>query len=520
MVNGKIKIEKTKSMSIENPNFQTIETADNKLIQEIDAQLNKLLRDGTSLEDIVDILDAQEFLEYIPTKKGQPPVVHFNVKQFVKTRVRENRKISLPEKFTKLNEVILPPSEIEIKKGSGTGLRELGIIPRSTMFMETLTELGLKYSVIEGKNSPKMVRKLSYLIFSIPSIEKVAFINDEEGNATYVVHGVKSGEWRDYIDKTKEELYEMPQNQVSILYYPNKNEKGHQDRWKNKIKNLLTNPIEAGKEKLEEAPEDWVTTNFLAETLNSYSITVKNYAEKYKKEHPEWFKIYKSKMGQPREFYSPELVKLITGKIDKYRSIPENWISSRALSGEIGVSIATLRKGSEVYKQAHPEWFQLSKNLSGERAMYYHPELIKELKDKFKDNIPPPENFVSITPIMKILKSDFRAVKGYLNAYRAEHPEWFKNFRDSKGEIREHYSVYLVKELTGKYSLPAPDGWQMFMSLTKIFGRDYKVIRKMVEAYRPSHPEWFRRFKNKRGHLGEFFSPELIEIIRKEIKKD
>jgi hypothetical protein len=507
-------------MNMEKSFFPVFESADNKLKNEINTKLTDLLKKGALLDDIAELLDAQEFLEHIETGKRQSAVTHFDVDGFIKKRISENRKFSLPEEYTKIDETILPPSRMEMKSGNGTGFKEMGIIPRSTMLMETLTEMGLKYSVIEGKNDSKMVRKLSYLIFAIPSMQKLVLVNDEEGNATFIIHKTQQEEWQDYIKKTKAELSEMSCDLVSSFNYPDKNKEGHEEKWKEKIKSLLINGAEQIKSaESTEAPEGWSIAYNLAVRLNGNQGTVKSFAEEYRLEHPEWFNMYKNQRGSMSEHYSPELVKIITDRYNGFKSVPDGWLNIEILMKEIGVSKKTLRNHVEVYRQEHPGWFELHEDISGKREIYFHPDLVKLIRGKFKDNTPPPNGWLSAAPIMELVKSDLRTVKKYLENHKTDHPEWFKNCRDIKGEIREYYSPELVEIIKNDYE-PAPNGWVVMASLAKSLKKDHGMMKDFVRPYKISNPEWFKNYRDRGGPKREFLSPELVEMVRKNFQRD
>lgn len=506
-------------------NFPTYESPDAKLKKDINQQLSVLLEKGTRLADVVEILDAREFLKQIETKKGQPPVVHFDVDNFVKKRISENRKISLPEEYTKIGEVILPPSEMEMRAGSGSGFKETGIILRSTMLMEVLAELDLKYSVIEGKNDPKMVRKLSYLIFTLPSIGKLVFVNDEEGNATFIVHKAEPEEWKKYMEMTKEELSEMPCGVVSSVNYPNKNKENHQEKWKNKIKHLVSaDPKELmNKERL--VPEGWLVAYSVAKLIGGVTnITVQRIAEQFRMDHPEWFRKYKSPRhqgGRILEYYSPELVAKIQDDYKKTGSAPEGWRTGNSLVEEIKVFPMTIQRYASKYKEKHPDWFRVCKNVQGKEIEHYSPELVEIIIKKFKEAEFAPEGWVTAHTLSSKIGMDGVTIKKYTEEYRNNHPEFFKLLRTSTGTgpFREHYSPELAEILLKKYGQLqlAPSDWHTKTSLIKTFGTQSSTLKHELEAHRISHPQWIKEYKNSAGRSREYYSPELVEYLRKKI---
>lgn len=508
------------------PSFSTIESADHKLKNEINLKLALLLRKGIPLGDIVDMLDAKEFLTYIQVKKGQAPVAHFSVDKFVKQRTIESRKISLPDDYTKLDEVILPPSEMEITTGSGNGFKEAGIIPRSALLMETLAELGLKYSVVEGENDPKMMRKLSYLIFILPSIEKLVLVNNEEGNATFIIHKAKQEEWKEYMNKTKEELSAMPYDLVSVVKYPDKNKAGHGEKWRSEIKNLVVDgvrPIEAKPEKvnddkeIEFVPDGWQLTKLLAEECKTDFYTLKKHANTYRLEYPDWFKTFKSSTGKSFEYYSPELCKIIKEKFSDLP--PEGWMTSTALYKYSGIATKTIQNFCKRYRQEKPEWFR---NFRGRRVLsgeYLHPDLVEIIRKHFAKPDFDNTQWVTARALSKsgqINMSD-STVRSIVEKYRSENPEWFKIFRNSRGNEREHYSPELVAKLVSEYGIP--EGWVTAADISKALGVSYHSIYKQMLKYRDSSPEWFKIYENSRGNKYEYFSPELVMVLTEEYNK-
>ena len=42
------------------------------------------------------------------------------------------------------------------------------------------------------------------------------------------------------------------------------------------------------------------------------------------------------------------------------------------------------------------------------------------------------------------------------------------------------------------------------------------IISRIAEGYRKTHPEWFKDFRATNGHVVEYFSPELVSMIKAE----
>ena len=63
-----------------------------------------------------------------------------------------------------------------------------------------------------------------------------------------------------------------------------------------------------------------------------------------------------------------------------------------------------------------------------------------------------------------------------------------------------------------------PEGWKTCGVIADELGTNHHIIKKIVDLYRQSNPEYFGDFKTRYGKIYEHYSPELIEIIIKEIQ--
>ena len=204
----------------------------------LNERLEELMKSGIRTEEIADILDAEEFLytQEVRSKKGGE-VTGFDAKRYIDTQIAKEEKIRLPKKVIKTTKTILPPGEGEVITGSGKGIEEKKYIPRTRYFMELMEEMDLEYTLIEGENTDDMMRQGEYIPFAIPDKQRLVFICNEEGNATYVVESDDpEGEWEKYADMTKDELREMRAEVggVGLVEWG-----GQAESWKEKIKQIL-----------------------------------------------------------------------------------------------------------------------------------------------------------------------------------------------------------------------------------------------------------------------------------------
>ena len=111
-------------------------------------------------------------------------------------------------------------------------------------------------------------------------------------------------------------------------------------------------------------------------------------------------------------------------------------------------------------------------------------------------------------------------IKKFAEKYRLSHPEWFKDFKIPIGKNVEHYSPELIEIIKSNLLKESHiEGWQAIDSLKVELKSHRNTIKKFAEKYRLSHPEWFKEFKigyNVTMH----YSPELVEVIRKNFRKD
>ncbi|MFA6547488.1 MAG: hypothetical protein WCT11_00910 [Candidatus Magasanikbacteria bacterium] len=225
--------------------FDTLDPHEQEAIAgEVTKKITALMQPGVPLQTVAELLIAQKFLKYEKVLH-QSPVLQFDVKGFVEELKREKQlekfnKINLPEATSvhQTGSIILPPDSGEIITGSGEGIETKKIIPRTQYLMEILSEMGLKYEIYDGQNTPDMMRSLSYKAFVVEDIHKMVLVCNEEGNATFVVHKLNEGEkddWGNYTVLTKDQLKELKKEKISQINFDCTSEE-----WKEKIKIYLT----------------------------------------------------------------------------------------------------------------------------------------------------------------------------------------------------------------------------------------------------------------------------------------
>ncbi|OGY60175.1 MAG: hypothetical protein A3B23_00160 [Candidatus Colwellbacteria bacterium RIFCSPLOWO2_01_FULL_48_10] len=152
--------------------------------------------------------------------------------------------------------------------------------------------------------------------------------------------------------------------------------------------------IELVKKELESrgAPEGWLNMGQihlkLRRNYDNLRITAMDLLDK----NPEEGRFAVNKGGKTIEYFSPVLVAKIEQAFeekDKYESPPEGWVHKTDLSKIIFASRLRPRKSKDLtdavgsFRNEHPEWFQNFMGLGGSLIEYYHPDLVKKVRDIF-----------------------------------------------------------------------------------------------------------------------------------------
>jgi superfamily II DNA or RNA helicase len=132
------------------------------------------------------------------------------------------------------------------------------------------------------------------------------------------------------------------------------------------------------------APNGWMTPSRIGQLseIIGNGPKIKNLAEAYRDEYPEWFNEYKAS-GNFYEHYHPKLVSKLKKLCEK---APDGWMIANSISQlpEILGTGAKIKALAETYRDKHPQWFSNYKNRGG-MIEHYSPDLVKIIKQKFKN---------------------------------------------------------------------------------------------------------------------------------------
>jgi AraC-like DNA-binding protein len=185
--------------------------------------------------------------------------------------------------------------------------------------------------------------------------------------------------------------------------------------------------------------------------------------------------------------------------------------------------VEPLKKIADIYRQTNPEYFKEYKDKMGRVNEHFSPELVSIIKAEILSIPEAPEGWKTDNAVFDALGIRPSAIKKDIDVYRQKNPEYFEEFKN-KGFTREHYSPELVSIITEKAEkiqqiTEAPEGWKTKKSLTAELGSNHDKIKGIVNKYRETSPEYFKDFKSSVGPIREHYSPELIELIKKELEQ-
>ncbi len=127
--------------------------------------------------------------------------------------------------MVEIEDMILPTDDEPKLKPGITEYEPPKTIPRTNMLIKMLKEYGIEsneYIIISGRNNPDTVRQQSYKMFLLPKIDKMVFVCDEEGNATFILHQLAAD--TDNIKK----IYSLKKSELKVM-----NELVDQINWTN-----------------------------------------------------------------------------------------------------------------------------------------------------------------------------------------------------------------------------------------------------------------------------------------------
>lgn len=295
----------------------------------------------------------------------------------------------------------------------------------------------------------------------------------------------------------------------------NKQEYAHPD-----LVDLINKELEGQQHK---APGGWQFDEQLILSLNLPKRTIRLLAERYRAIHPEWFYNYIGYDGKLHEHYDPQLVGAIQNDCKTpFEKAPPGWMNKNQLSKPFSSATdSVIERIVRTYRTSNPEWFKNFLDATNKITEFFHPDLIALIKQEIANRVEAPNGWMTNGALATEEKVSFSVVARIAKSYREDHPDWFRVFLDKKRENSEHYHpdlVALIKAELQKFEYP-PEGWMVSMEVGKLLKVNYAAIQRRASAYRESHPEWFKQFREKsKMVMLEYYHPDLIAQIKKDLE--
>ncbi len=428
--------------------------------REANARLVNLLKPCLPMMEIAQLLGAEDLITVEKAGRGQKPVYHLNVQAFIQREIDRGTFLRLPDSFEKIDDTVLPPDKGEtIRGGSGEGVEEKKIVPRSQYLVEVLTELNQPYQVISGTNTANMVRGESYQMFVVPGLEKVVLVNNEEGNATFIVSVSEPGEYSAIMGLTKDGLKNLGEEKVAVVIHL-----GNVIEWKQKIKLFLTKEFRSdGKiDDAEPEPEvalaGWTTNKALSRDLGVNPHTTKLILDRYITAHPD-LEAKLIRLRGTSKYLHPELVAYIRTDVENRAKPPEGWQVVSSLEDKTtGKTIQRLvNKNIQLHGKKVDEWVGDYVGATGKPSRHLHPELIRLITAELDERESAPAGWLTNHALSEVLKREQAAgkktihrratIREIIKKYRGNHSEWFKTFKTTYNPffLKEHFHPDLVE---------------------------------------------------------------------------
>lgn len=125
-----------------------------------------------------------------------------------------------------------------------------------------------------------------------------------------------------------------------------------------------------------------------------------------------------------------------------------------------------------------------------------------------------PDGWRTASSLMSDYKTEHQMIKKFVERFRKDNPEWFKQFW-AQVIFVEYYHPDLVVKIKSffKERVFAPEGWGTADSLQKFLRVNRVTIKKFVAQFRTKNADWFKVYWTS-GINAEHYHPKLMEIIK------
>ncbi len=533
---------------------------------QIESQILRLLKHGVRVEDVALVLDAEEFLIKKPEDKKGGALAHFDVARFVSRELSKLSETALPDEIHTLDEVIIPPDDRELElfnSGRESAYEKSKIIPRTTYLRELLSDMKVSYTVYTGIVAKNMMRGMSYVIFAIPEKRKIVFVNDEEGNRTFIIHDVEPTERviRTYVKHTKEELKSLElSNKISHTIWH-----GDPDRWKEVLKSEINTPGAPNnnaqareaedqdndpRDEIPEAGEDERNLKSLSDELGVARGYIQTILAKLLETHPEMEEIWIQERRVPEtrntaDYFTAPLLALIRADVEETMGIPEPGKDERTAS-RLGIELeadgTTIKRILKIILKENPdkkdEWIQERREPGSARLNdYFTAPLVALMRAEIKKIKKTPEagederTIKALADEIGIVRATLREMaKNLIKENPGKKDEWIQERKEpGRMYVQDYYTAPLVELLRAEIKkikkTPEPEKNErnitrlvdeLKLNLTTI----KKIVKRLLKVNPGKKDEWIQE-RRMPGSVRtyDYFTAPLVELLRAEAQR-
>ncbi|MDO8626695.1 MAG: hypothetical protein Q7K39_04590 [Candidatus Magasanikbacteria bacterium] len=497
----------------------------------LEMKMKSLLKSGVPTKEIATILGAEEFLHITKSRSQRhSDVTVFDFKAFIAAEIKKAKPIKLPDAIELRPEVFLPPGAGELRtSGEGGGIEEKATIHRTRFLIDLLTSLNLEYTIVQGTNTETMMRGQSYAVFIVSTRKKAVFVNNEEGNATFILHNNNpaTNEWEPYSQLTKDQLQEEEHTgRVSRHVWP-----GNQTAWQSQIADALNldykpvarnprdqtaSPVkeqEIDLEPKQSPPDGWVPFYKLAAGAEKSRLWVEKRLPALIASHPEWSG--KNFEGFSGVFYPPELLAELRKMATELEKAPEGWLSEKDAIIAIKSNNLLLRATAAQLAENHPEWAPKQfVGKSGMRGTFYPPELVDEIKRIKQEKKEVPHGWRTAKDLSRFVTKNVEWVDVRINKILADHPGWIgREYLDSRGKMRIFYPAELgaeLKQMAEAVGKP-PAGWLNIVGIAESVQKSPRWVEERIPKLIEQNPDWIgKEYIGRNGKVVMSYPGELV----------
>jgi len=269
----------------------------------------------------------------------------------------------------------------------------------------------------------------------------------------------------------------------------------------------------------EYAPADWKNKYDLAKTTGKHPYRIHQAAEDYRQAYPTDFGYCLDNDGKLREYYSPELAAKIEEEVKTPGHAPKEWKTKTVFAAQLGFTSSELVEGrAKKWVKDNPQWIKKFKHPTASGTYeYYSPELMEKIQEDIDNHLTVPHGWLTAAEAEELGIS--RIVLEVLSLkHSIDHPEDTQYYISRSGKEILHYSPILIEKIKNKMNnIVAPDSlWIPIVSLPKELKTTTGNCHALIKKHHQENPHLFDFWLDKEGHWQEYYSPKLLQIIKKD----